>query len=167
MNSKKIKTQVLMFFRFKRKYRYIATEVGYYNADVMVSNGKQIIEIEVKTSFNDLKNDFKKKKHLFYMNPESKSKLKPNKFYFAIPKKLEEKTIKLLKDSPYGIIIVEPIKSKRKNGCTIITKASLLTKEYSNNLEHRIIMRMGSELIRTRINKYLKLNKGRKNDSIN
>jgi len=143
MNSFEIKTKVLMYWRYARAYAYISTETGRFYADVLVSNGKNIIEIEVKTSYSDLKNDFKKRKHKFYRTEYSIGV--PNKFYFAVPENLVEKTKELTKNTPYGIIkVLEGNFTKDK--CEIIQSAKFLHKNFSNSVLNEIIKRMSSEI---------------------
>lgn len=152
MNSEILKTKVLHYYRFRRRFFYIATECGPYNSDILVSNGRRIVEIEVKTSERDLLHDFKKKKHLVYR----RSKYCPNYFLFAVPSNLVSIASKF---ETYGVISVDdkPLsiyktrKGKKINYCSIVKIPKLLTENYSEELERDIIMRSGSELIRTRL----------------
>ena len=89
-----------MFFRYKMRYIYIASEVGPYNSDVLASNTKKIIEFEIKTSFSDFKNDFNKQKHHFYLAAKTKNRFVPNMFVFVVPHYLVKKALPLLKDTP-------------------------------------------------------------------
>jgi hypothetical protein len=66
ITSKEIKACLLSYFRFKRNFMYVSTEVGRYNSDVLVSDGKQIIEIEIKTDLQDLKREKHKHKHRIF-----------------------------------------------------------------------------------------------------
>jgi len=130
MTSDYIKHYLHFYYRFKRQYDYVATEVdlgvpfiNYGNiADLAVCNDKELIEIEVKISLKDFKADFKKLKHEVYRGAEPdflkreyiKKKynyITPNKFYFAIPNELyiKEKGALgvILKDfESYGLIVL-------------------------------------------------------------
>ena len=160
MDSFEMKTKLLHYWRFKRRYIYSATEAGKFKSDVLVSNEKEIVEIEVKTTFQNLKDDFLKKKkerkkHEIYSAPTVwYAKFLPNKFYFAIPKELVTKTVGYLSQSNYGIIEVSNKKitnSKKVFYCKIIKKASIMNPHFNEKLQHQIILRMGSEIIRLRM----------------
>ena len=162
MNSTEMKTKLLHYWRFNRKYYYIATEVGNFNADVLCSNGKEIVECEVKTSYADFLNDFKRKvnKHEIYSNVTRWGASEcPTKFYFAVANDLTEKVKKYLEDSPYGVIEISSIEltsfktSNRKviRYCKIIKQAKKLHGFFDERLHNKIIMRSGSELIRARL----------------
>lgn len=69
MNSTTAKIALLSYCRFARQMHYVCTEFkmpGRSLADVIASNGKNLIEYEIKISMSDLKNDKNKPKHLFY-----------------------------------------------------------------------------------------------------
>ena len=156
MNSGEIKTKVLHYWRFIRNgYNIVATEAGRFNSDVLVSSGHEIVECEVKISLPDLKKEFYKKKHAIYLNPSKYySQWIPNKFYFAIPESLLDKTIDICSDTPYGIILVSSEKfrrSKKVSYCKIIKKSAILYKKFNDKLHKQIVMRESSELIRLRI----------------
>jgi len=158
MKTNELKTKVLHYWRFTRSYKYVATEAGKFNSDILVSNEKEIIECEIKNSKSDLVNDLKKKKHGIYKNPSKwYSQWIPNKFYFAIPKNLLETATELTEGTPYGVILIEDkiltLKKKEKY-CTVIKQARILQNNFKIKLQDQIILRMSSELIRIRL-KYL------------
>ncbi len=160
MNANEIKTKVLHYWRFTRSgYNYIATEVGKFKSDVLISNKKEIIECEVKISKEDLKKEFDKKKHEIYKKPSTwYSKWIPNKFYFAVPEEILDIALDITKDTPYGVILVDSKKiSKKKKECycTIIKQANIIQPLFKEGLYKQIIMRESSELIRLRIKEYL------------
>jgi hypothetical protein len=62
-NSKYCKAVLFSYFRFGNQASYIASECGLYNADMLLIKKDLLIEVEVKTSMTDFKNDFKKAKH--------------------------------------------------------------------------------------------------------
>jgi hypothetical protein len=66
MDSNYMKAMLFRYFRFNKQARYIATECGPYNSDMLVAYKKELIEIEIKTSIADFKADFKKAKHEYY-----------------------------------------------------------------------------------------------------
>jgi hypothetical protein len=157
MNSREMKTKILHHYRFKHRYRFIATEVSSYNSDVLVDNGFEIYEIEIKTSKADLLNEGLKRKHILYRNS---IEYVPNRFYFAIPSNLYDVCLQNIINPKYGIIIVfdKPFRMNRKGRTVrndkyvmIKKKALPLHKTYNDALHHDVVMRMGSELIRLRI----------------
>lgn len=141
------------YFRFKRRYQFIATEVGRFNSDILISNGEKILEIEVKISISDLKNEIKKKKHAIYASPTPYyKKFIPNYFLFAVPESLIDKSLTLIKENDGLISVFEkPIVSKHDLYCKIIKKPKLITSKFSETLQKDLILRMGSELIRGRL----------------
>lgn len=159
MTSSEIKTKVMHYLRIKRNYSLIATEAGRKkrnHADILASNFKEIVEVEVKISKSDLKADFDKNKHARYKNPLTQ--YTPNKYYFAVPTELVEAALTMTADTGYGVMEVsnKPLKGPSKESfVTIIKSADLLKERYCKKLEHEILMRLSSEVLRLRI-KYLK-----------
>ena len=156
MNAHEVKTKVLHYWRFTRnKYNFIATEVGKFNSDILVSNEKEIIECEIKISKEDLIKDFKKKKHSIYKKPTPwYSKWIPNRFYFAVPTSLIEFTLNFVENTDYGVIEVfdKKISNKKKEVyCRIIKSARVIQPQFKEKLHKQIYMRSSSELIRLRI----------------
>lgn len=156
MTSDEAKTKLLAYWRFERRFPYVATECGPYESDVLIADGKQTIECEVKVSKADLIKDKKKKKHAIYGKARTR-KTVPNKFYYAVPSELVSEAKKEVEDTPYGVIEIKDteIKKVKKRGvyCSIVVSAKPLTKTYSGRLERSVILRMGSELIRARLSK--------------
>jgi hypothetical protein len=118
VNSVTVKTAALCYWRFAKRYMYIATEVGAYNADLMACNGKDLVEVEVKVSRSDLARDFDKHKHLLYARPAEPTGSAaatarsrawvPNRFYFAVPELLEAYALEKISASnqKYGLLVV-------------------------------------------------------------
>lgn len=156
MNAHELKTKVLHYWRFTRNsYNYIATEVGKFKSDVLVSNEKEIIECETKITRADLRKDFSKKKHQIYKTPTSwYSKWLPNKFFFAVPEDLVEYTLELTEGTNYGVISVlsKPFSKNRKESyCVIVKQAKTMQPLFKEKLHRQIVMRCSSELIRLRM----------------
>ncbi len=152
MKSTEIKTKILHYYRFHRKFIHIATEIGPFHSDVLVSNKKEIIECEVKTCLPDLKNEFNKKKHLFYSRLINLDYI-PNKFFFALPENLIEHAKPLIKNYPYGIIKVsdEILRLRKPAYCSIIKNAKPIRLGFPIKLHNKIVLRESSELIRLRM----------------
>lgn len=134
---------------------YIATEVPPFHADVLVSDGKIIIECEVKLTSHDLKNDFKKRKHRVYNDPYAKWHYfyRPNKMFYAVPYSMIEYAKEHLPDK-YGIIGVNDKPLHRdisKTYCSVIRQAKPITLDFSDKLLHKLILRSSSELLRIRL----------------
>jgi hypothetical protein len=155
LNSAEIKTKVLHYFRFKRRFFFIATEAGRFLSDILVANDKDIIECEVKTSERDLKADLIKAKHKFYLNIKRSNRFCPTKFYFAVPTELVSEALIITQNLPYGVLEVDSrplsLTDKKVNFIKVINRASRLQKERSPLLLKHIVQRCGSEIIRTRI----------------
>lgn len=158
MNSLEGKVKVLHYFRFRRKFKFIATEAGRFNSDILVSDEDRIIEVEVKCTIHDLKNDAKKRKHSIYLKPTTYYKqFVPNYFFFAMPESMIEKCLDYLKDNPlYGVISIseKEIKSKNDVYCKIVKRPKQMHKHFNLKLHNQILLRMGSELIRGRLKEF-------------
>lgn len=155
MKSLECKIKVLHYFRFRRRFKFIATEVGRFNSDILVSDEDRIMEVEIKCTMPDLKNETKKRKHSIYakLTPYYK-KFIPNYFFFAVPESLLKKTIKYLEDYPtYGVISIseKEIKSKNDVYCKIVKRPKQIHRCFNLKLHDQILLRMGSELIRGRL----------------
>src|ERR1700761_5989417 len=101
MDSSILKTEALCWLRFAKHMPYVATETGYWAADVFGANDKFSIEVEVKVSIADLKREFTTKtaKHYLYANAEaSPTKGAPNYFYFYVPQELEQQALEVIKE---------------------------------------------------------------------
>lgn len=151
MRSSEAKTKVLHYFRFRRRFKFIATEVGPYSSDVLVSNLSEIWEAEIKVALQDLRGELRKSKHYFYSNG---GRYIPNKFYMAVPEYLIEPCKELIGTGPYGIIGIDNrvLNNRRREVfCGIVKQARPISLNFSKPLHETIVLRMGSELIQNRI----------------
>ena len=146
-------------YRFQDTY-LVASEVDVIGslgaiADLMVYNIKEetVFEIEIKISKSDLLNDLKKAKHTIY---KDLSLPHPciNRFYYAVPTKLLEVALTMIKENelPYGLI---EIKSDviEDNKWSI----SCLAKTYTYSKIMKIVKR-GSKLSDSKITERQKRN---------
>ncbi len=146
-----MKTKLLCFFRECRGYQYVATE--FLNMDVSAWDGKNLVEIEVKVSIQDLKSDFNKDKWVFYSPDLVNSYCVPNKFYYAITKEISEKAIPLIeKQFPnFGIMIVNPVEielRKESKLVTVVKESKFIHREVmSRENEMRFVSRVCGEII--------------------
>lgn len=151
IKSEHLKTAALSKLRFKNQCHCIATEVGPYLADVMGVNERMVYEIEVKISRADLRNDFKKLKHVHYAKPmEGLHWTIPHKFFFAVPVELAQYAIELCEDlqPKYGVM------SFNARSCildTVRQAKKLHDKKPSVRINQTLLKRMGSELARFHI----------------
>lgn len=99
---------LLSNLRFAKQFDLLATEAGAYNSDVIGIRKNCLYEYEIKTSEQDLKNDFNKRKHKVYLNEVTgrRNDWKPHFFYFAVPEYLKDFAITKTLGKPYGVIIV-------------------------------------------------------------
>lgn len=146
------KYEALKWLRLDQRCMFIATEVGGYNADVMGINEKRMIEVEVKVTFEDFKNDFKKYKHRAYSGVYGieRDQWIPTHFYFAVTPDLVDKVKEYLESfdkdrgtraDSYGVIDSSIWK--------VVKRAKWLHKNPPNNrVKCTCALRMGSELIR-------------------
>jgi hypothetical protein len=102
-------------------------------------------EVEIKVSWTDFLNEFKKPKHEQYKT----SFFSPNYYSFMIPEELLESVSEKLKDSPYGIFIYrnrtnyKPLDNVKK----IKPAQALHDRKASNKVKYEILRRMGNEVI--------------------
>ncbi len=152
----RFKYQALVWLRIVQRCAFVATEAGGYNSDVIGAtvNSKKLIEIEVKVSLVDLKNDFNKyKHHAYFKHGEDQTTgdaWSPTHFYFMVPTELVEpaKALLLQKTATkpqffkhYGIIDGD------KN--EVVKRAEWIHKRpVIPRVHHTIALRMGSELLR-------------------
>lgn len=150
-----VKNSVLYHFRFDRNYPYVATEC--WDCDVVASNGTNMVEVEVKISWHDYRQEFKKNKYQDWRiaireerrNIEHLADSRdPNRMYFASPQELAERIAHDPEHKKYGhgVIAVD-----RYGQCKVISKAKKLHKKHvSANALRRLVMRLTSELITMR-----------------
>lgn len=147
-----MKYRALLWLRLDQRCAFIATEAGGYNADAIGVNEKKMIEVEIKTSIEDLKNDFRKPKHRQYFHaPEqfsidmtSNNRWVPTHFYFAVPPELVDDAKALIESkgyAPYGVINAETWRIERR-------AKWLHERAPSSEVKFIIALRMGSELLR-------------------
>jgi hypothetical protein len=150
--SRSMKYEALKWLRLQQRCMFIATEVGAYNSDVLGINEKKMIEVEIKISIQDFKNDFKKYKHNLYSGTygDSSNQWIPTHFYFAVTEELVEPVKEFLEEvsvmrfpraNQYGVISLKD--------WTVVKRAGWLHKNPpSNRVKCTTALRMGSELIR-------------------
>lgn len=113
LQSKVIKYALMSYWRYKRQY-VVGTEVNC--ADILADNGKESLEIEIKVTKNDLKNEIrnKKGKHDRYKDPMRESVYDykgittvPNKFWVCVVPDMVDFTLDFVNDLnlKYGIIV--------------------------------------------------------------
>lgn len=160
MNADHIKNVLLAYYRYERQIQFVATEC--WDCDVVAYDPKSgiLIEIEVKTSYDDYKAEFLKTKykrvggdHEAYCLHRLGSyfglkRASPHLKYFAAPDPLAEKIITDLdsQSSPFGVITIPsrglPSVSKRARKLV----HGIMTEEGVKEL----VARMSSELITVR-----------------
>lgn len=146
----RMKFEALRWLRLQQRSLFIATEVGAYNSDVLGINEEKMIEIEVKVSMADFKNDFRKYKHDLYGGTSwatYESQWVPTHFYFAVlpemvePVKAFLETCSKPRANCYGVISL--------GGWTVVKRAKWIHKNKpTNRVKVAVALRMGSELVR-------------------
>ena len=153
MTANEVKNSMLAYFRFHRGYPYIATE--YLDCDVVTSEGRNFIEVEVKVSWHDYLQEWKKDKHTnSHRNNRGPiefgfiHRYNPNRRYFAAPPELAERIAEDLatRCPEYGVFQVWP-----RGQVISIRKAKARHKEpIPFGLLSEIVARASSELITLR-----------------
>lgn len=151
-DSLKMKHQALCWLRLSQRCMFIATEVGGWNADVLGINEEKMVEIEIKCSFEDFKNDFRKPKHRYYgghWTTEWENQWVPTHFYFAVTPDLIEKAKAYLKEREESFPKVKAYGIISMDGWKVEKRAQRLHDGKPNNrVKCTTALRMGSELIR-------------------
>jgi len=130
MNALYVRTSVSCYFRYKLQCPLISyersTKYDYlYFPDILIINKNRYpIEVEIKVSLSDLKNDMKKRIWTFrklcdYQHPM------PYQFYYAVPEKLTEKAREIIK-----IWKKEEQPNKNAGLLTVIEKDTILDNVY-------------------------------------
>lgn len=134
----------------------MCSEAGYFNADFLVVCKGKLIEVEIKTSVQDLKRDFKKPKHQIY---QRKGKVRnsaipwiPYQFYFAVPLGLYKKVRKLIPEN-YGIMVITDSLNEdgeftpHEKRLKIVRKGKVIyNSRIDNRIRNKMVWRMSSEL---------------------
>lgn len=129
--SEYIKMCVAHYYRYSRQCLMISFERGVefewrHSPDILVvTKDLFLIEIEVKTSLADFKND--EKKTIWKMREKGKVKM-PYQFYYAIPAELEEK-IKPLLRKDCGLIRIYNSYSFQPAKSVCVAKTAPVNKE--------------------------------------
>ena len=151
---------MLCWLRFGKRFKYVSTECGEFNADVLGSDGKQLIEIEVKVSKADFLADFRNKaKHNVYANPQTTSwpEWIPHKFYIIVPPNLADfaKDFLAMNYPRYGLIVMSEQFERGmyyKPESHVLVKAAALHREpVPPKVLNGLLMRMSSEICGLRI----------------
>ncbi|TLE13381.1 hypothetical protein LS72_010000 [Helicobacter apodemus] len=149
-DSKQIKALLFSYFRFKRQFLGVVSEIQLLKDiddidDFIAFKENEIIGVEIKVSRSDFLADFKnKRKHKKHLTPNSLYPL--NKFYFCVPQQLSDFAEDFLsKHYPfYGLLVV------RANEIFVKRSAKRLRDKqdiFSNiSLRDKLILRMSSEL---------------------
>jgi len=110
------------WLRFGKQFHYVAREVGSFSADVLGTNGKTTVEVEIKMSKADFKADWKKDKHHHYKKRAHTDSHTypsghvtrwqqsiPNQFYFAVPISMKEFGLEQINanEPDYGLITMD------------------------------------------------------------
>lgn len=150
ITTNEIKNELLKHYRFNKGFQYISTECC--ERDVLVSNGKDLIEIEVKVSWADYKRDFEKErykraKEKGLLIPEMPYKGTPNYKYYAAPRELALKIKEDIEQNHphFGVISVST------GFCEFIKRGKRVHDDpISEKNKDLIVARMASELITMR-----------------
>lgn len=158
LNSDLIKSLVIARARFANGVFMIATEAGFFNSDVLYVNEKgELIEVEVKVSKADLVNDFKKRKHTLFKGDHE---FIPHKFYFCVPKGLENDALELTKNTSYGVMTCKDwygsVRGAMDRVITVKRAKNLHERPVSANVKRSIVQRMSSEIANYRLRNALK-----------
>jgi hypothetical protein len=157
----KITTAVLDHFIYDDCYAITELWDGFGIADVIAIHKNTVIEIEIKTSLNNLYDELKKTKPGF-MHDKFVSYTKhdvfsdpafpfPNKYYFCVPSSILKSTLKFANElnKNYGVL-------EYNDKISIIRPAKLIHKiDNSYNYKERILEKTSKQLLKTYKELYL------------
>lgn len=151
VHSGNIRAVLMYYYRFKRQFITCSEVKTDFNelSDVLVLSKKHILEIEIKTSKQDLfSGEARKQKH---SRPNEKRLV--NKFYICVPSELIEdaKTWIALTNPRYGLIEFRTQLAKKdfvqyENFIRIIFDAKILQPNYCEVLKQKMLKRLSSAL---------------------
>lgn len=144
-----MRTKCLEWLRLQHRCAFIATEVGSFSADVFGVSETRQMEIEIKVSMADLKQDFRKYKHNYYNGEQYGSNYQldwhPTHFYFAVPQEIlaeaKEYISKHQFGLKYGLLCIDTMEVHKN-------PKRLHDRESSSKVKFAMALRMGSQLIR-------------------
>lgn len=150
MMTNVVKNALLRYYRFDRGFPYVATEC--WDEDVVVSDGKKLLCIEVKISWADYRAEFQKAKHKAKSQYWSKyvraKKNNPNRVYFAAPVTLATRIATDLDQSApiYGVLSIDDY-----GNVSVFRKAQEIHNKPVNSASlEDMVKRLTSELITMR-----------------
>lgn len=159
ISSFDLKLACMEYYRFNKGY--VAVDEC-NSCDVIVDNGKEIIEVEVKISKYDLLNGEKKKadKHFQYATAANrKLYMIPNRYYFCVPSNLSTLAIEYAKElnPSYGVIEFDYIAFMKMNPhgkfnqhdkfLKVVKRTKLLHTNYNLKFQKAIIKRCSTKVI--------------------
>ena len=168
ITSSDLKLALMHYYRFN--YGFVCAEEC-CNADILVDTGKEIIEVEVKTSKSDLIDGEKVKalKHIAYLREEAYKRCQPNKFLFCVPSELVNDAVvwanKL--NVNYGVIEFDTKRFQRavernsfswgNNNCYLAIRKSAksMHEQYNDKTRWLICKRAVSQCINISVEKFL------------
>jgi len=162
--TNKIQTALLNYYIFENGCELACTEVyttHSFIGDIVAIQKNNVIEVEIKISLGDFKNELKKsvetfnneKKCIELINKHEIMKtyvhVSPNKYYVCVPKYLLNQAIEfVIKLNPkYGVLCFDEDSKKIVKSISVKRKAQVLHKE--NNIEKykkRMINRLGNDI---------------------
>jgi hypothetical protein len=123
-----------------------------YLADVVGCNDSQVVEVEVKISRSDFRNDFINKAAKFWMYQECGTKTHriPNYMFYLVPENLREYGLQVLKEQfpAAGLLVYRPDLNIGPGNNIEIARGStkLHTNRPTPQFIHEVFMRTSSEL---------------------
>lgn len=131
--------------------------MGKFNADFIAIGKGRFLEIEIKTSKQDLVADFKKRKHQIYESRKNHVWC-PQEFYFAVPEELVDYTLNKCADRGYGVLAIREYSKTATRQRSWMDRVRVVkrAKKIHNNpiqdkVKHIIYSRLASEMSNLRI----------------
>lgn len=154
--------EALAWLRYGKHMPLVATECGYWSADVLGIDENKCIEVEVKKTISDLRAEFrnKTKKHETFarLEPDGRAMWSPNYFWIFTYAHLGAQALKVLEElgmEHVGLAVLQK-ESTTVNGAGHWVSILRHAPKLHNGKPHKKLiralqLRMGSELVSLRV----------------
>lgn len=151
LNSVEMAIKAIMWLKMNKRCYLHCTEFGYYwRADAIGTDGTDLYEVEIKTSWTDFKADFKNKvkKHEAFANPDKKASgyygYKPNYLWFLVTENLKNEAVEYIKkegNPNYGVLCID----KHGEIYSVKSVKRMHSEPLSERVKNQMIGRMSNE----------------------
>ena len=170
IDSKYCKAALFSYLRFTKQASYLASECGDFSSDILfVTKKRKLVEVEVKVSKSDFRNDFKKYKHEDYhltweqlsekynlkqydwylqrymkehfkvLQKKREREMMPSQFYFAVPSDMVSYVINHLNQNNLPYGVLEILDDPNLMWTQRVKVVKRATKLHSRDVTQRVL----------------------------